>query len=38
MKKTLQKSSLLFIGMLISLFAFAQTRSITFQTIPTGAY
>jgi len=38
MKKTLQKSSLFFIGMLISLFAFAQTRSITFQTIPTGAY
>jgi hypothetical protein len=38
MKKTLQKSSLLIIGMLISLFAFAQTRSITFQTIPTGAY
>ena len=38
MKKTLQKSSLFFIGMLISLFSFAQTRSITFQTIPTGAY
>ena len=40
MKKTLQKSSLLIIGMLISLFAFTQTnsRSITFQTIPTGAY
>jgi len=40
MKKTLQKSSLFFIGMLISLIAFSQTtpRSITFQTIPTGAY
>jgi len=40
MKKTLQKSSLFFIGMLISLIAFTQTtpRSITFQTIPTGAY
>ena len=40
MKKTLQKSSLFFIGILISLCALAQTtpRSISFQTIPTGAY
>ena len=38
MKKTLQKSSLFLIGILISLCALAQTRSITFQTIPTGAY
>ncbi len=41
MKKTLQKSSLLIIGMLISLFAFTQTTPspvLNFQSIPSGPY
>jgi hypothetical protein len=41
MKKTLQKSSLLIIGMLISLFAFTQTPPspvLNFQSIPSGPY